>query len=61
MCPPPPCDQPDGSGCCEGGYDDPMYWPEPGPPPCEDGPMNDECWEDGVVPENPLPDFGCEG
>lgn len=59
--PQPPCEDPDGTTCCDQGNDaDPMCWPQPDePPPCEDGTMNDECWASGAVPENPLPDFGC--
>jgi len=58
--PQPPCENPDGTECCERDNGDAMCWPEPGePPPCEDGTMSEECWADGVVPENSLPDFGC--
>jgi hypothetical protein len=42
--------------------EDPMCWPQPDEPPsCDDGTMNDECWADGAVPQNPLHDFGCRG
>jgi len=58
--PQPPCENSDGTDCCERDNGDGMCWPEPGEPPtCDDGTMNDECWADGAVPENELPDFGC--
>ena len=62
--PQPPCENPDGTGCCSddngGGGDDPTCWPEPDePPPCDDGSSDDNCWGDGAVPDNALPDFGC--
>jgi hypothetical protein len=58
--PPPPCENPDGTSCCAPDNQDPMCWPEPEPVPCPDGTMDDQCWSDGAVPENQLPDFGCE-
>jgi hypothetical protein len=62
---PVPCEpQPDGS-CkdpkpCDDG--DPSCWPQPEPPPCDHKPgagSEDACWSDGVVPDKPVPDFGC--
>ena len=62
--PQPGCENPDGTTCCRddngGGGEDPTCWPEPDePPPCDDGTPDNECWADGAVPDNGLPDFGC--
>jgi hypothetical protein len=61
-CYPQPCESPDGTVCCDQGTNDEMCWPEPEPEPvpCDDGTMNEECWKDGAVPDNSLPNFGCE-
>ena len=58
--PQPPCENPDGTVCCDQGTNDGMCWPQPEPVPCDDGTMNDECWASGAVPENSIPNFGCE-